>query len=88
MNTLSLGALSYVGGALFGTAMYIITLAFSRGNDPFVASRQMEVETYKSFKDMFNTGFQTIKGVVHRNGMFVIRFSMFIAGFNFLMINV
>jgi hypothetical protein len=27
-NALSLSALSYVGGALFGTAMYLISLAF------------------------------------------------------------
>jgi hypothetical protein len=89
MNTLTLSALSYVGGGLFGTAMYIITLAFSRGNDPFSAtSRAQEAETYKSFKDMFSTGWKTIKGVIHRNGLFVLRFSVFIAGFNFLMVNV
>jgi hypothetical protein len=45
-------------------------------------------ESYESFRHMMQSGYQTLKGIIHRNGMFVLSFSLFIAMFNFAAVNV
>jgi hypothetical protein len=79
--------LSYIGGGAFGIVMHVFMLAF-RGMDPAFMANLHEADKYKNIRDMFNSIWGGAKGIFHRNGMFVLRLSVFIATFNFIMINV
>ena len=85
-NSFTAFSLSYVGGAIFGAVFHLITIALSRSNDPFLNTKP--TTNFKSFKEMMNTRYKNIKGIMHRNGLFVLRLTAFITIFNFLMVNV
>ena len=82
-NLLKLSALSYFGGVAFGVIMLAFQ-AFAQTAQPMIYDENKF--SYSSIKDFSSKTRQFVTNSLHRQGVFVIRFSLAIGIFNALMI--